>query len=42
MAPIILVISVFVLGTGLVLAAYGLITELPGYFAQKRLDGRLT
>ena len=41
MAPFILVVSVFVLGTGLVLGAFMLMTKLPGYFAQKRLDTRL-
>jgi tight adherence protein B len=41
MAPFILVVSVFVLGTGLVLGAFMLIAKLPGYFAQKRLDTRI-
>ena len=41
MAPFILVVSVFVLGTGLVLGAFMLMTKLPGYFAQKRLDTRI-
>jgi tight adherence protein B len=41
MAAFILVVSVFVLGTGLVLGAFMLVAKLPGYFAQKRLDSRL-
>ena len=41
MAPFILIVSVFVLGTGLVLGAFMLVTKLPGYFAQKRLDTRI-
>jgi tight adherence protein B len=41
MAPFILVISVFVLGTGLTLGAFWLFTKLPGYLAQRKLDTRL-
>jgi tight adherence protein B len=35
------VITVFVLGAGLVLAIYFLVTRLPGYLAQRTLDARL-
>jgi tight adherence protein B len=42
MAPFILVLSVFVLGTGLVLGGYTLFTRLPGYLAQRKLDTRLS
>jgi tight adherence protein B len=41
MASFILIASVFVLGTGLVLAAYMLFMKLPGYLAQRKLDTRL-
>jgi tight adherence protein B len=41
MATFILVLSVFVLGTGFVLGAYMMFTKLPGYFAQRKLDTRL-
>jgi tight adherence protein B len=41
MAAFILIVSVFVLGTGLVFGAFLLIARLPAYFAQKKLDTRL-
>jgi tight adherence protein B len=41
MASFILIVSVFVLGAGLVLAAYMLVMKLPGYLAQRKLDTRL-
>jgi tight adherence protein B len=41
MAQLILVASVFVLGTGLVAALMLGIAKLPGYMAQRRLDARL-
>jgi len=41
MAPFILLVSVFVFGAGLVVAAFMLFTKLPGYLAQRKLDTRL-
>ena len=35
------VLSVFVLGVGLVLGVYFLVTKLPGYLAQRKLNARL-
>jgi tight adherence protein B len=35
------ILSVFVLGVGLVLAVYFLVTKLPGYLQQRKLDARL-
>jgi tight adherence protein B len=39
---LILLASVFVLGAGVVLGAYFLVTKLPGYLAQRKLDTRLS
>ena len=41
MSPMLLVLAVFVLGTGAVLAAYFAISKLPGYLAQRQLESRL-
>jgi tight adherence protein B len=41
MAAFILVVSVFVLGAGLVLGLFMMVAKLPGYLAQRRLQSRL-
>src|SRR3954466_12797825 len=41
MGAIIVVISVFVLGTGLVLGLFFAVTKLPGYLLQRKLNSRL-
>jgi tight adherence protein B len=41
MAGVILILSTFVLGAGLVFGAYFAVTKLPGYLAQRRLNSRL-
>ncbi len=41
MAPIILVLSVFVLGAGVVVGAYWAVTKLPGFLLQRKLNTRL-
>ena len=42
MVAFILVLSVFVLGAGVVFGAYLAFTKLPGYLAQRKLDTRLS
>ena len=42
MVALILVLSVFVLGAGVVFGAYLAFTKLPGYLAQRKLDTRLS
>jgi tight adherence protein B len=41
MAPALLVLSVFVLGTGFVMGAYFLVTKVPGFLLQRKLATRL-
>ncbi len=41
MVTVILVLSVFVLGVGAVLGAYGAVTKLPGFLLQRKLNTRL-
>ena len=41
MAMLMALLSAFVVGIGLVMGAYVAITKLPGYLAQRKLQGRL-
>ncbi|HEY7055116.1 MAG TPA: type II secretion system F family protein [Vicinamibacterales bacterium] len=41
MAGVILILSTFVIGAGLVFGAYFAVTKLPGYLVQRRLNSRL-
>jgi tight adherence protein B len=41
MAAVVLIISVFTLGAGLVVGAYYAVTKLPGYLQQRRLNTRI-
>ena len=41
MAMLMTLLSAFVVGIGLVMGAYVAITKLPGYLAQRKLQGRL-
>ena len=41
MGTFILVLSVFVLGAGVVVGAYAAVTKLPGFLLQRKLNTRL-
>ncbi len=41
MPAVVLILSVFALGAGLVVGAYYAVTQLPGYLAQRRLNSRI-
>ena len=41
MGAVILILSTFVIGAGLVFGGYFAVTKLPGYLVQRRLNSRL-
>jgi tight adherence protein B len=41
MAAVVLILSMFVIGAGVVFGAYYAVTRLPGYLAQRRLNSRI-